>query len=80
MTDQDRIDFLQGQVQALLAFSFALIETHPNFAALNTLLPTLLEGALAKHSGSAAPDALIDGLQDMQTRLVEYVAKKALRQ
>ena len=34
MTDSEKIDFLGGQVNALLAFASAVIQTHPDTAAL----------------------------------------------
>lgn len=74
MSDAERIDFLQGQLQALLAFTFALIETHPDRAALRTSAATNLEAALAKLGGGSTPEAGIDGLLDMKTRLETFGA------
>lgn len=80
MSDTDRIDFLQGQIQVLLAFSFAMIETHPDRRQLLVYLNQNLEGTLAKISGTAVPEPLVDGIQDMKDRLLEYAIKSAARQ
>ena len=79
MSDTDRIDFLQGQIQALVAFSFAMIEAHPDRRSLLAYVSQNLEVALAKISGAAVPEPVVEGLEDMKTRLLEYATKAAAR-
>ena len=80
MTDPDRIQFLNGQVQALLCFSFAIIEMHQDRRQLLSHLEQNLEAALAKISCTAVREPLVEGLQDMKSRLLEYTAKSVARQ
>lgn len=74
MTTDERVDFLQGQIQALVTFAFAVIETHPDRKALKTAAATNLEAALAKLGGGATPEAGIDGLLDMKERLEKFAS------
>lgn len=80
MSDTDRIEFLEGQIQVLTAFAFAMIETHPDRRQLESLLTQFVEGTLAKISGTTAAEPLVDGIHDMKARLLDYASKSAERQ
>lgn len=79
MTADEKIEFLQGQVQALQACILALIETHPDPAGFCAKLAGMMQASLAKGSGDGAADAAIDGFQDMQTSLEKYAASALAR-
>lgn len=80
MTDPERIEFLQGQVQCLLALSFALIETHQDKALLKAHLDANLEAVLAKLFPSPVEEALLSGVEDMKKKILQYATSSAARQ
>ena len=79
MTDRDRIEFLQGQIQCLLALSFALIETHPDKTRLRAFVETNLEGVSAKLLSSPVQDAMLEGVEDMKAKLLQYISSSSAR-
>lgn len=70
MTLEERQDFLQGQMQALLGFAFGVIETHPDPATLRLFCQATAEGATAKTLPMPVTDACLQGIEDMRERLV----------
>jgi hypothetical protein len=73
MSNADRQEYLQGQVQALLACVFAMIQSHQDVARLATCLDQSLEACLAKLGGDAHPEEMIDGIQDIKSKVAAYV-------
>lgn len=62
----DRLQFTGGQMQSLMSFAFAVIETHPN--------PAALRQAFELHSGSAkvtkSHEQYLEGMADARARLL----------
>ena len=79
MTDRERIEFLQGQLQCLLALSFALIETHQDKTRLRVFVETNLEGVSAKLLSEPVQDSLLEGVEDMKAKILTYVASSSAR-
>ncbi len=82
MRDADRQEYLQGQVQALLACVFAMIKSHHDIEKLAPCLDQALEACLAKLSGDAHPDAMIEGIEDIKSKVAAYaqnMPKRAAR-
>jgi hypothetical protein len=79
MTDRDRIEFLQGQVQCLIALSFALIETHQDKKRLRAFVDANLEGVSAKLGGEPVQEAMLEGIEDMKARLLKFVSSSSER-
>lgn len=79
MNDQERIEFLQGQVQCLLALSFALIETHQDKTRLRPLVEANLEGVASKLLSEPVQDAMLEGIEDMKGKILKYVASSSAR-
>lgn len=70
MTLEERQDFLQGQLQALLGFVFGVIETHPHPEILRTFVQATSESAVSKTLPMPVTDACVSGIEDMRDRLV----------
>lgn len=66
MTDDEKLEFLAGQVHALVSFAGAAIITHPNPTALRSEIDRLHQVALAMSESRLVSEAYIDGLK--QTR------------
>lgn len=79
MTSEDRVQFLQGQIQALTSFCFFLIETHPDPSTLRARLPEFLEAGYVKISGMPVDEMVVEGLEDMKGRLLAFAASAAER-
>lgn len=79
MNDRERIEFLQGQVQCLLALSFALIETHQDKTRLRSFVETNLEGITAKLLSEPVEDAMLEGIEDMKEKILKYVSNSSAR-
>ena len=77
MSDADRQEYLQGQVQALLACVFAMIQSHQDSGRLALCLDQALEACLAKLSGEVHPEEMIDGIQDIKNKVAAYVRNLA---
>jgi len=69
MTDAERLDFLAGQVHALMGFAQAVISTHHAPERLARHLDSIGQMALARAEGTLVSDDYVDGVQDVQNRL-----------
>ena len=79
MTESEKIQFLGGQVHALIGFALAIIHTHPAPVRLPRHLDFVGQITLARAEGSLVSDEYLDGVQDVQNRLTHAV-ETALRQ
>jgi hypothetical protein len=80
MTEAEKkIEFLGGQIHALMGFALAVINTHPAPARLSRNLDFVGQTTLAHAEGSLVTDAYVDGVQDVQDRLKRGV-EMALQQ
>jgi hypothetical protein len=71
-TDPDeaaRTDFMVGKIQALLAFSLAVANSHPNPPLLLDRFRQAEQIALARLETTIALDELVEGYQDMVKRI-----------
>jgi hypothetical protein len=64
----DRVDFLAGEIHALLSFVLAVAGTHPNRTLLKQHFEASSQVALAKIEMSEASDKTVSGFQ--------YIAKE----
>jgi hypothetical protein len=69
MTDSEKLEFLAGQVHALVGFGLAAINTHPSLASLARHLDLAEKATLARVEASAATHDYVDGLRDVFDRL-----------
>ena len=65
LAEHKRADALAGQISALKAICFALVSTHPNHAALRSVLDRMKEISIAKALGESTPDAMIAELEKL---------------
>jgi hypothetical protein len=69
MTDAEKIDFLGGEVDALLAFASAMIKTHPNLQALDGAFTQSKELQAASALASTASEAFLQGQEQVRERI-----------
>jgi hypothetical protein len=69
MTESEKIEFLAGQIHALMGFALAVINTHPSPAQLSRHLDFAGEITLARAEGTLVSDHYVEGLQNVQDRL-----------
>jgi hypothetical protein len=65
MTESEKIEFLAGQVHALMGFTTAVVLSHPNVPLLAKGIETVAQANLALAEGIAVTDRYIDGIQDI---------------
>ena len=73
MTDSEKIEFLAGQVHALMGFAIAIITTSADPTRLARHLDFVGEITLARTEGASVPDSYVEGVQDIQDRLTRAV-------
>ena len=69
MTNAEKLEFLAGQVHALVGFSLAAINTHPALATLARHLELVEQANLKRVEATKATDEYVDGLRDVFDRL-----------
>ena len=79
MTETEKIEFLGGQVHALIGFATAMITADDNPERLQKHLNIIGEVSLARAEGSLVPESYIDGVLDVRDRLRRAV-EMALKQ
>lgn len=72
MTDEERIDYLIGQVTALKSFCFALLASHENLPLLVSRMEKLNERQIGLLLGQAAQEVTLEGADAMRTDLRNY--------
>jgi hypothetical protein len=75
MLDADRLDYLAGQVHALLTFACAAIEAHPDPLLLRRKFERLQEIALSKTEPARVKEVYLDGQRETHESLAVYLAK-----
>ncbi|NEW87868.1 MULTISPECIES: hypothetical protein [Rhodopseudomonas] len=65
----DKIDFMNGQIKALLNFANALIKSHPSPAILRHNFETKARAAPNAPQGLSLSEAYIDGMADINRQL-----------
>lgn len=73
MTPEEKIEFLAGQVHALIGFATAIITASPDPGHLARHLDFVGQINLAQAEGELVPNVYIEGVQDIQDRLREAV-------
>ena len=68
-SDEERTDFLLGQITALSAFAQAVLLTYPNRAALLAKFEAQLLRAEANSLSTQVTDAHLDGIRSVQSGL-----------
>jgi hypothetical protein len=76
MTD-DELEFIAGQVHALMGFALAVIDAHPAPARLAQSIDSIGQVTLARAEGVLVSDRYIDGIQNVMDRL-RYGVETAL--
>lgn len=79
MTESEKIEFLGGQVHALMGFAIAVITTNADPAKLARHLDFVGQVTLARTENDLVSDTYIEGIQDVQDRLKRAV-ETALKQ
>jgi len=67
--NRDDIQFLAGQVHALMGFALAIINTHPSPRTLARQLDLVGQVTLARSEASTVSDDFVEGVQNVQDRL-----------
>jgi hypothetical protein len=73
MTDSEKIEFFGGQIHALMGFALAVITEHSAVANLSRHLNFVSDVTLAQAENSLVSDRYIEGIQDVQRRLLRGV-------
>ncbi len=63
------LDFIAGQVHALLAFALASVHAHPNLTLLSIHISRAEQGALGRTEATTVSDDFLDGEIDVFERL-----------
>jgi hypothetical protein len=69
MDQNEKIEFLAGQVHALVGFAHAVISSHPNPAVLARHLERIGTVNLARAETAAVHEEYVLGVEDIQGRL-----------
>jgi hypothetical protein len=69
MDQNEKIEFLGGQMHALVGFAHAVITSHPNLAVLAQHLDEIGKVNLATAETSAVPEEYVLGVEDIRDRL-----------
>ena len=75
-----KIEFLEGQVLALIGVCAALINDHPNPASLSRWIDVAEQATLASVASTPALPEFLDGVRDVMGRLKKAVANAQTRQ
>ena len=65
----DKVDFMNGQIKALLNFANALIKSHPSPTILRHHFETKARAAPNAPQGQSLSEAYIDGMADINRQL-----------
>lgn len=65
----DKIDFLGGQIKALLNFTTAVIKSHPDPQALRHQFETIARGDPTSPEGLSLSEAYVDGMTDIDRQI-----------
>lgn len=76
MQDNERIEHLAGEVNALRAFCFAVINTHPDLGMLGNEFHRLSEMAIGISGGTSVSDAYMKGVQQTSEELTNHILQK----
>jgi hypothetical protein len=80
MTNEERLDYLIGQVAAIQAFCAASLVAHPRPSAVLVAFESASEVTIAKTIPTAASDAMIQGVESMCDRLIKSIQLEVARQ
>lgn len=73
MTESKKLDELAGEVNALRAFCFAVINTHPDLGMLGNEFNRLSETAIGIATGHAVSEGYLKGLQQSCEELTSQI-------
>jgi hypothetical protein len=76
MSEASRLEYLAGQVAALNAFAIALINAHPDLAALQAEYGRLAENQVALSSPEPVSEAYLNGQQQTAEPLLALIAAR----
>jgi hypothetical protein len=79
MDQSEKIEFLGGQVHALVGFAHAIITSHPNLALLARHLDEIGKVNLATAETSAVREGYVLGVEDIRDRLKAAVTSALAR-
>jgi hypothetical protein len=74
-----RVDYLAGQIQSLIGFTLAAINTHPDPANMQAHLETVDLAATANAGGVAVSETFLEGMRNVSERLQGAVEMARLR-
>jgi hypothetical protein len=69
MTERERVDYISGRIQALIAFAAAIAAIHPDRELLKAHFEITCQISLAGIETSLAGDQTIDGFQETAQRI-----------
>jgi hypothetical protein len=75
MTERERLDYLNGRIQALVAFALAVAATHPERDLLKAHFEISSQALLAGIEVTLAGDQTIDGFQEVTARIFSALPK-----
>ena len=75
MTEEDRIDFVTGQVHALKAVMLALIEVYPQPAHLRRILESCDQVSQARSEADFVSESFLEGRKEVFETLNAFAAK-----
>jgi hypothetical protein len=65
----DKIDFMNGQIKALVNFATVLIQSHPTPTALRHHFETVARSDPSSPEGLSISEAYVDGMADIDRQL-----------
>ena len=69
MTDSEKLDFLGGQVHALMGFALAAIKAHHDLAKFAWHFDSVGKTTLKRVEATLTSESYVDGVKDVQDRL-----------
>ena len=80
MTDSEKLDFLGGQVHALMGFALAAIKAHHDLSKFAWHFNSIGKTTLERVEATPISDSYFDGVKDVQDRLVRSIGISLGRQ
>jgi hypothetical protein len=69
MTEREKIEFLAGEVHALMGFATAVVLSHSDLSLLASKIEEVSQANLARAEGESVTDSYVDGVLEIWDRL-----------
>jgi hypothetical protein len=80
MDQSEKIEFLAGEVHALMGFATAIVMTHPDISELAEQIEQTAQANLALAEGSVVPDEFVEGVQHIWDRIRKAIKTSQAQQ